>query len=131
MATSLRRAGPCFVLLATLACSRERVSVASGEIVYQRYCAACHGMTGRGDGPAAAALSPPPTDLTRLTYDLDGLMRRIDGRETVRAHGSPRMPVWGDAFGHGLVGEDPPSRRARLHVKAAAVYVKSLQQQGG
>jgi thiol-disulfide isomerase/thioredoxin len=28
------------------------------------YCAACHGHEGRGDGPSAAEMNPPPTDLT-------------------------------------------------------------------
>ncbi len=32
--------------------------------LYSRNCAPCHGKGGKGDGPAAAALTPPPTDLT-------------------------------------------------------------------
>ena len=127
-------AGRCacrsLLLLAMLACGRDRVSPADGEIVYRRYCAPCHGITGHGDGPAAAALTPRPPDLTRLTDDADALMRRIDGRETVRAHGSSRMPVWGKVFATGVSGDDPPERRARLHVNAVARYVKSLQRGG-
>ncbi len=38
-------------------------SVAAGQVVYERYCQSCHGATGRGDGPAAAGLEPPPADL--------------------------------------------------------------------
>ena len=34
--------------------------------LFKERCAACHGDGGRGDGPAAAALSPPPADLRRL-----------------------------------------------------------------
>jgi len=30
---------------------------------YQTYCAACHGSAGRGDGPAARGLTPPPANL--------------------------------------------------------------------
>jgi mono/diheme cytochrome c family protein len=124
------RAVPGLILVAVLAGGCDRTSVAEGEIVYQRFCAACHGMTGHGDGPAAAALTPPPTDLTRLTYDLDELMRRIDGRETIRAHGISRMPVWGEVFARGVVGDDSPSRRALMHLQAAALYVKTLQKGG-
>jgi mono/diheme cytochrome c family protein len=29
-----------------------------GRELFVRYCASCHGVSGRGDGPAAAALQP-------------------------------------------------------------------------
>ncbi len=34
-----------------------------GRDLYQKYCAACHGLQGRGDGPAGQGLVPPPTAL--------------------------------------------------------------------
>ena len=108
-------------------CLRDRVDLEDGEVVYRRYCAACHGPEGRGDGPAAPALTPPPADLTRLRYNVEELMWLIDGTQTIRAHGNARMPVWGEVFATGLLGDDAPGRRARLHVKAAALYVRSLQ----
>ena len=39
-------------------------SVAAGQIVYDRYCLTCHGIDGRGDGPGAEGLEPPPADLS-------------------------------------------------------------------
>ncbi len=39
-------------------------SLALGAEVYQANCASCHGVLGRGDGPAAPGLEPRPTDLT-------------------------------------------------------------------
>ncbi|MEZ4379446.1 MAG: FTR1 family protein [Gemmatimonadales bacterium] len=39
-------------------------SLARGRELYARECASCHGATGAGDGGAARALSPPPSDLT-------------------------------------------------------------------
>ncbi|AWM39912.1 Thiol-disulfide oxidoreductase ResA [Gemmata obscuriglobus] len=33
-----------------------------GPLVYQMYCASCHGPDGHGDGTASAALRPPPRD---------------------------------------------------------------------
>jgi len=39
-------------------------SIAVGAEVYARQCTACHGPHGRGDGPAAKDLRPPPPDLT-------------------------------------------------------------------
>lgn len=34
-----------------------------GKALYERNCAACHGPTGLGDGPAAARLNPAPPDI--------------------------------------------------------------------
>lgn len=34
-----------------------------GKMLYERNCAACHGPTGLGDGPAAPGLNPPPPNI--------------------------------------------------------------------
>ena len=38
-------------------------AVARGRPVFQDNCASCHGPAGRGDGPQAKGLNPPPADL--------------------------------------------------------------------
>ncbi len=38
-------------------------SLEAGRAVYEQRCQTCHGASGRGDGPAAADLDPPPADL--------------------------------------------------------------------
>ncbi len=38
-------------------------NISKGKALYEQNCAACHGPTGRGDGPAGANLQPPPSDL--------------------------------------------------------------------
>ena len=38
-------------------------SLEIGTRIYSETCATCHGTEGRGDGPAAADLEPPPADL--------------------------------------------------------------------
>ena len=43
-------------------------SPASGSEMYQSYCAVCHGVDGKGNGPAAQALKTQPTDLTMLAH---------------------------------------------------------------
>ncbi|MBI5209879.1 MAG: cytochrome c [Elusimicrobia bacterium] len=35
-----------------------------GRALFERQCASCHGASGKGDGPAAGTLKPPPRDLT-------------------------------------------------------------------
>ena len=112
--------------LALLAGCVHEAPVDSGAVLYHRYCASCHGPTGRGDGPAAAALTPRPPDFTRRTATVSQLMAAIDGRSTVRAHGSSDMPVWGMVFEQSLL-EDPHTRRtALLEVQALAEYVQAL-----
>jgi len=41
---------------------------AKGEASYKMYCVACHGLTGAGDGAAAAALNPKPRALNDKAY---------------------------------------------------------------
>ncbi len=38
--------------------------IANGRQIYEQNCAGCHGLSGKGDGPEAARLSPKPADLT-------------------------------------------------------------------
>lgn len=35
-----------------------------GKVIFDQYCALCHGATGKGDGIGAAALNPKPRDFT-------------------------------------------------------------------
>jgi mono/diheme cytochrome c family protein len=95
--------------------------------LYGTLCASCHGASGRGDGPAAEALSPRPTDLTASTASVPELMRIIDGRRTVRAHGDAAMPVWGRTFEQALEGSGREHRDALNQVQMLAEYVRSLQ----
>ncbi len=64
-------------------------SIAGGQSLYEKNCATCHGMTGRGDGPAARALNPKPADLaTMASHHPDGdLAWKI-------AEGRGAMPAW-------------------------------------
>ncbi len=38
-------------------------NLAAGKALFEKNCSACHGVSGRGDGPAAKALDPAPADL--------------------------------------------------------------------
>jgi hypothetical protein len=107
-----------------------------GRELYMRYCGSCHGVGGKGDGPASKALRPRPTDLTRLRardrgeYPIRDVMAAIDGRYPVRAHGDSAMPVWGAAFEQEMEARKAwlPRRTTLLQVRLIAEYVLSLQQ---
>src|SRR5678816_3800143 len=70
-----------------------------GGSLFRTYCASCHGKEGKGDGPLAENLRFRPPDLTLLAkgnkgeFDAAKVHRIIDGREPVKGHGGPDMPV--------------------------------------
>jgi mono/diheme cytochrome c family protein len=72
----------------------------AGHMLYERTCAECHGADGRGNGPRAAALDPPPGDLTLLawrnggTFPKDRLIAVLSGEAGVTGHDTNAMPVW-------------------------------------
>ncbi|MEM8629707.1 MAG: c-type cytochrome [Pseudomonadota bacterium] len=52
---------------------------------FRQYCVSCHGLDGKGNGPAGADLSPRPADLTGIAarsggiYPMAEVMSAIDG----------------------------------------------------
>ncbi|MDR3702268.1 MAG: cytochrome c [Candidatus Sulfopaludibacter sp.] len=87
-------------------------SPASGKEMFHAYCASCHGLDGKGNGPAASALKKQPADLTLLAQQSGGkfpamrVMNSIkDG--TQAGHGSKDMPVWGPILS--TVSSDSPA----------------------
>ena len=105
------------------------VSPANGKAMFMEYCAACHGPDGKGGGPAAAALKKAPADLTQLSSHNNGkfpdvrVSRYIEGMDTVQAHGTRDMPIWGDVFKSLNAG----TAAATMRVSNLTDYVKSLQ----
>jgi mono/diheme cytochrome c family protein len=95
-----------------------RDSAARGKLLFAEYCASCHGISGKGDGPVASALNVPPANLTLLARLNKGqfpslkVMQAIKAGPSVPAHGSAAMPVWGSIFLRGgntnTSGQAPP-----------------------
>ena len=72
-----------------------------GEVLFIEYCASCHGVGAKGNGPAASGLKTPPPDLTKIAARrngvwpmlevisiIDGYMKLTNARED--------MPVFAD-----------------------------------
>jgi len=77
----------------------DEESLAAGAEVYAASCALCHGVTGEGDGPAAAGLEMPPADL-----HADHVQALSDGALFfIISHGKPDtpMPAWEDVLDEG------------------------------
>jgi mono/diheme cytochrome c family protein len=49
----------------------------AGDLFSMR-CASCHGTAGKGDGPAAAALKPPPRDYTDAKWQAETTDEQIE-----------------------------------------------------
>jgi mono/diheme cytochrome c family protein len=82
----------------------DKARAEAGAEVFRESCAACHGQRGKGDGPLAEKLHFSPPDLTTLGqrthggFSFESTRRIVDGRNPLKGHGGPEMPVWGDAF---------------------------------
>lgn len=79
--------------------------------LFQRFCASCHGKSGKGDGSAAAYLDPRPADLT----DADGVGQLSD-EELLDVIGNGRRTM--PAFSALLKPEE---------LRAIAAFVRSLE----
>jgi len=105
-------------------------SAGSGKEMFQAYCASCHGATGKGDGPAAAAFKSPPTDLTALSknnggkFPADRVLSILRGQGTVSAHGNRDMPVWGPVFWRISQGHESEVQQRITNLSS---YIESLQ----
>lgn len=82
----------------------QQTSAASGKEMFSQYCAPCHGVDGKGNGPAAPSMKSMPTDLTQMAKKNDGKFpaAKVSGvlnfGSGLASHGSADMPVWGPLF---------------------------------
>lgn len=106
----------------------------AGAVIYQSYCAVCHGSEGRGDGPLAAELPVVPADLAALSLGNGGVfpaeraMTQIFGYPGKYHRGL--MPEFGPMLDGPVVEWTTPSGETTLTPKALldlVVYVESLQ----
>jgi mono/diheme cytochrome c family protein len=105
----------------------------SGKELYERFCASCHGVSGRGDGRVAASLKVEVPDLTLIAkrakgvYPRDRIAQIIDGRHVIAAHGTRTMPVWGEDLSRLEIGNPDAERAASIVIGRLADYVWLLQ----
>ena len=105
-----------------------QTSPGSGKEMFGAYCAPCHGLDGKGTGPAASALKKQPADLTALASKNGGkypsshvyaLLKQADSP----VHGSKEMPIWGTLFSSVSLSD------AEVHMRITNLvsYVQTLQ----
>jgi mono/diheme cytochrome c family protein len=103
------------------------INAVSGSATFNAYCTVCHGASGKGDGPAAGALTKAPSDLTQIAKKNNGtfpdlqIKTMIEGDDAPMAHGTRDMPTWGPLF------KGNEGNAAELRVKNLVDYLKSIQ----
>ncbi len=74
---------------ATAASTADAATISRGQTVYLQQCLACHGVTGKGDGPQAANMSVQPANLTdpaHLLHGTNGLEQFVKNGFPVERH---------------------------------------------
>jgi mono/diheme cytochrome c family protein len=113
------------------------IALKDGHEMYDQLCAVCHGVTGKGDGPAAPALNSPVPDLTQFGAGTgsqyhEQLESVISGLNRTVHKDIVGMPLWfrefqyvrRDKFGH------PRTTYANLKIHSLAEYVEGLAMAG-
>lgn len=102
-----------------------------GPTLYNTYCAVCHGLDARGDGPMSKMLTKATPDLTRVAEHHGGKFPRmqieniISGETVVPGgHGSRDMPIWGPIFSQVAWDMD----LGRVRVDNVTRYLETLQE---
>ncbi len=102
-----------------------------GASIFRHYCAACHGLDGRGNGPVSEALKRKVPDLTRLSLRNHGAFLAIHVRTVIMfgaddllpAHGSKEMPIWGPIFHEIEFDQD----LGNVRLENVTEYLESIQ----
>jgi mono/diheme cytochrome c family protein len=129
----LAAAVACLALMSSGSAHASEYVSMSGKQICERFCAACHGVAGKGDGPVSASLTVEVPDLTLIArrsggkYPRDRIARVIDGRHIFAAHGSRTMPVWGEDLSRLEIGDPNAERIAQTIIVRLADYVWLLQ----
>jgi DNA-binding winged helix-turn-helix (wHTH) protein len=112
----------------------SNLHVSDGESVFNNLCAACHGVSGKGDGPAAGSLKKNVPDLTVLSASNHGVFpwahveKAIAGKYRVVAHETIDMPVWGGQFQYVRDRSFPlHDAFARERIKILTAHIEKLQ----
>ena len=108
----------------------KKTSATSGQQMFANYCAPCHGVDGKGQGPVSSALKATPTDLTALAKSNHGkypdahIMAVLQNGVSIASHGTPEMPVWGPILGK---MSQSSSQGQLLRMSNLSRYLESIQ----
>ena len=122
----------------------QSAEMTMGEFEYQNSCATCHGVSGKGDGPAAQFfLGGVAPDLTALQKNNGGVFPVqqvydiIEGRRDTMmpSHGTRAMPMWGQRYmrrteegaGFDPLTEEQKGIYVRTRILSLIEYLSTIQ----
>jgi mono/diheme cytochrome c family protein len=118
----------------TLVVPVSKVAANDGKQMYVNYCAPCHGMDGKGNGPVAPVLKRQPANLALLSkahggkFPASHIITVLQFGTENPSHGSALMPVWGPMFekmdSHTLPQDDARA----LRISNLSEYLRSMQE---
>ena len=116
--------------------AQEQEVVEAGKREFQRSCATCHGIDGKGDGPLASTLNVKPADLTQLSKNHGGVFlfwrtyEKINGADEapIRGHGTREMPIWGERFRLEKGASEEHHMGVRGRLLSLVYYLQSIQE---
>lgn len=110
----------------------QKTAPMDGKAMYMNYCAPCHGVNGKGNGPVAAALKQQPVDLTVMARNNAGkfpsmhLEAVLQGGSTIPSHGTREMPIWGPIFG---TMDQGSAQEKTIRINNLTAYLRTIQAQ--
>lgn len=116
--------------------AQEQEVIEAGKREFQRSCATCHGVEGKGDGPSASTLNVKPADLTQMSKNHGGVFlfwrtyEKISGaaEAPIRGHGTREMPIWGERFRLERGASEQYHMGVRGRILSLVYYLQSIQE---
>ena len=112
----------CAAFCAAQAGAEEKTE---GKKLYFTYCTGCHGVSGKGDGPAAKALPVKPadhTDTKKMSQYSDEHLFTVISRGGASVGKSAQMPAWG------AVLKEPQIHEIIAHIRSLSESGKETAQ---
>ena len=117
-----------------------------GQFEFENSCATCHGVSGKGDGPAAQFfLGGSAPDLTVIqknnggVFPVERIYAVIEGRRDTMmpSHGTREMPMWGQRYmrraaegpGFDPLTDEQKGIYARTRILSLIEYLSTIQEE--
>ena len=109
-----------------------------GKLEFQKNCAVCHGIDGKGNTQALDFLKQAPPDLTQISnrhsgkYPYKQIYKQIEDPTGIRAHGSQEMPIWGERYSSEVIDKYGPldtnhSGAVQARILELVFYLANIQ----